>query len=50
MIHINYLIVNASNNLNFLKKFELVECRNLGKIDGKSMNIPNRKGVHKMYK
>ena len=50
MIHINYLIVNASNNSNFLKKFELVECRNLGKIDGKSMNIPNREGVHKMYK
>ena len=32
------------------KKFELVECRNSGKIDGKSMNIPNREGVHKMYK
>ena len=32
------------------KKFELFECRNLGKIDEKSMNIPNREGVHKMYR
>ena len=29
----------CSNNS---KKFELVECRNSGKIDGKSMNVPNR--------
>ena len=34
----------------FVKKFELVECRNSRKIDGKSMNIPNREGVHKMYR
>ena len=34
----------------FVKKFELVECRNSRKIDGKSMNVPNREGVHKMYK
>ena len=32
------------------KKFELVECRNSRKIDGKSMNVPNREGVHKMYR
>ena len=32
------------------KKFELVECRNLGKIDGESMNVPIREGVHKMYR
>ena len=30
------------------KKFKLVECRNSRKIDRKSMNIPNREGVHKM--
>ena len=34
----------------FVKKFELVECRNSRKIDGKSINIPNREGVHKMYR
>ena len=34
----------------FLKKFEIVECRNSRKIDGKSMNVPNREGVHKMYR
>ena len=34
----------------FVKKFELVECRNSGKINGKSMNVPNREGVHKMYR
>ena len=34
----------------FVKKFKLVECRNLRKIDGKSMNVPNREGVHKMYR
>ena len=34
----------------FVKKFELVQCRNLRKIDGKSMNVPNREGVHKMYR
>ena len=34
----------------FVKKFELVECKNSRKIDGKSMNVPNREGVHKMYK
>ena len=34
----------------FVKKFELVECRKSRKIDGKSMSIPNREGVHKMYR
>ena len=34
----------------FVKKFELVECKNSRKINGKSMNIPNHEGVHKMYK
>ena len=34
----------------FVKKFELVECKNSRKIDGKSMNIPTREGVHKMYR
>ena len=34
----------------FVKKFELVECKNSRKIDGKSMNVPNREGVHKMYR
>ena len=39
----------------FVKKFELVECRNSEKIDGKSMNVPNRENsmencVHQMYK
>ena len=34
----------------FVKKFEIVECRNSRKIDGKSMNVPNREGVHKMYR
>ena len=34
----------------FVKKFELVECWNSRKIDGKSMNVPNREGVHKMYR
>ena len=34
----------------FVKKFELVECRNSRKINGKSMNVPNREGVHKMYR
>ena len=34
----------------FVKKFELVECRNSRKIDGKSMSIPNHEGVHKIYK
>ena len=33
-----------------LKKLEIVECRNSRKIDGKSMNVPNREGVHKMYR
>ena len=37
-------------NFEFVKKFELVECRNSRKIDGKSMNVPNREGVHKMYR
>ena len=32
------------------KKFELVECRNSRKIDGKSMNVRNHEGVHKMYR
>ena len=34
----------------FVKKFELVECWNFRKIDGKLMNVPNREGVHKMYR
>ena len=34
----------------FVKKFEFVECTNSGKIDGKSINVPNREGVHKMYR
>ena len=34
----------------FVKKFELVECRNSRKIDEKSMNVPNCEGVHKMYR
>ena len=34
----------------FVKKFKLVECRNSRKIDGKSMNVPNREDVHKMYR
>ena len=34
----------------FVKKFEIVECRNSRKIDGKSMNVPNRADVHKMYR
>ena len=34
----------------FVKKFEFVECTNLGEIDGKSMNVPNIKGVHKIYR
>ena len=37
-------------NFEFVKQFELVECRNSRKIDGKSMNVPNREGVHKMYR
>ena len=37
-------------NFEFVKKFELVECRNSRKIDGKSMNVPNYEGVHKMHK
>ena len=34
----------------FVKKFELVECRNSRKIDKKSMNVPNREGVDKIYR
>ena len=34
----------------FVKQFEIVECRNSRKTDGKSMNVPNREGVHKMYR
>ena len=34
----------------FVKKFELFEYRNSRKIDGKSMNVSNREGVHKMYR
>ena len=34
----------------FVKKFEFVEYTNSGKIDGKSMYVPNREGVHKMYR
>ncbi|XP_065637465.1 uncharacterized protein LOC136070865 [Quercus suber] len=39
-----------SPNGKFLKKFELVECRNSRKINGKSMNVANRECVHKMYR
>ena len=59
----NRTVVNSSLNFDvytpngkclekfeFVKKFELVECRNSRKIDGKSMNVPNREGVHKMYR
>ena len=34
----------------FVKKFKFVECRNSRKIDGKSNNVPNHEGVHKMYR
>ena len=34
----------------FVKKFEFIECTNLGEIDGKSMNVPNIKGVHKIHR
>ena len=34
----------------FVKMLKLFECRNLRKIDGKSMNVPNRESVHKMYR
>ena len=37
-------------SLGFGKNFELVECTNSRKIDGKSMNVPNREGVHNMYR
>ena len=30
--------------------FKLVECRISGKINGKSMNVPNRESVYKMYR
>ena len=50
MIRINHLMVNASKNFEFVKKFEIVECWNSRKIDGKSMNVPNLEGVHKMYR
>ena len=36
--------------LEFVKKFELVECWNSRKIDGKSINVPHCEGVHKMYR
>ena len=29
----------------FVKKFEIVECWNSRKIDGKSMNVPNREST-----
>ena len=38
------------NKFEFVKKFELVECWNSRKIDGKSMNVPNHEGVDKMYR
>ena len=50
MIRINHLMVKCLEKFEFVKKFELVECRNLGKNDGKSMDVPNREGVHKMYR
>ena len=30
------------NLFGFVKKFEFVECTNLGKINGKSKNVPNQ--------
>ena len=39
-----------SPNGKCLEKFELVECRNSRKINGKSMNVANRECVHKMYR
>ena len=50
MICINHLMVNALKKFEFVKKFELVECRNYRKIDGKSMNVSNCESVHKIYK
>ena len=50
MTRINHLMVNALQKFKFVKKFEMVECRNSRKINGKSMNVPNHEGVHKMYK
>ena len=41
---------NCHEKFKFVKKFELVECRNSRKIDGKSMNVPNHEDVHKMYR
>ena len=41
---------NCLEKFKFVKKFELVECRKSRKIDGKSMNVPNREGVHKTCK
>jgi len=29
------------SSFGFLKKFRFVECKNLGKINGKSKNVPN---------
>ena len=37
-------------NFEFVKQFKLVECRNSRKINGKSMNVPTREGVHTMYR
>ena len=39
-----------SPNGKCLEKFEIVECRNSRKIDGKSMSAPNCEGLHKMYR
>ena len=46
MTCINHLNGKCLEKFEFVKKFELVECRNSRKIDGKSMNVPNREGVH----
>ena len=41
---------NCLEKFEFVKKFELVGCRNSRKIDGKSMNVLICEGVHKMYR
>ena len=43
------------SSFGFLKKFGFVECKNLGKINRKSKNVPNHENsmencAHQMYK
>ena len=43
------------NSFRFVKRFEFVECTNLGKIDRKSKNVPNHENsmencAQQMYK